>query len=173
MGSVIELNECPKCSFEEMSCEYWYRSDEYSELCPKCGYFRKKFLKRDDNREPIMLTEDIRREDVVVLKNNKWVSPEKDEDLSDYPTSNFAVIMSDEIMRYPSFARMDKDGTKVTYPDYITETGGGCGAVHVKYSNNLERIISLGEKGDSERIKKAVYEEDTTKDIVSIEITCP
>lgn len=171
MGSVIDYKECPKCGFGKMSYEYWYKSDEYSEFCPRCGYFRKKFVKRNDDRKPVMLTEDIRREDVVVLKNNKWVSPEKDEDLSDYPTRKFGIKTTEGINRYPSFSRMDKDGTKVTYPDYTMETGGGYGAVHIKYSNHLECILSIGEKDDPEQIKKALLKEDIEEEIVSVGIT--
>lgn len=173
MASVIDYRKCPKCGCEEMSCEYWYKTDEYSELCPKCGYFRRKFLKRDENREPIILTEDIRREDVVILKKNKWVLPEKDEDLSNYHTSKFVIKTTEGIKSYPSFARMDKDGTKVSYPDYTMETGGGYGAVHVKYANYLECTLSIGEKEDPEQIKKSLLKKDNVNEIVSVDVTYP
>ena len=39
MGSVIEYKKCNHCGNEEMSSDYYYKSDELYEFCDVCGHF--------------------------------------------------------------------------------------------------------------------------------------
>lgn len=168
MGSVIDIKTCPKCGCEEMNSEYFYKTDETYDRCPICGFYFNRKLNRNAENEVIFKTEKIEREDVRVFKNSEWVSPDKDEDLSLYLTRNFKV----KNRLFPSFAAMNKDGTEVTYPDYIIETGGGYGAVHVKY-DKYTATYSLREKDDPEIIKKEFLEKDNDKEIKSITFSYP
>jgi len=44
MGSVIDYKKCD-CGNEEMSSDYYYKSDELYEFCDVCGHFYSRTIK--------------------------------------------------------------------------------------------------------------------------------
>jgi hypothetical protein len=43
MGSVIDYKKCD-CGNEEMSSDYYYKSDELYEFCDVCGHFYSRTI---------------------------------------------------------------------------------------------------------------------------------